>query len=101
MIRGTSAQVSGCSAVPLTRVAIGLRYPGRLPRSATTRREFVSSDPIAGDDEPWAAEDFLRPPDEEDFVAFFRSLTVALVVCLFVWLAIGGAAVYLYELFSG
>jgi hypothetical protein len=77
------------------------RYLIGQPTLPGIRRAPASGDPLAGEDEPWAEEDFLRPPDEEDFAAFFRSLTIALVVCLLVWLTIGGAVLQLYRLLSG
>lgn len=80
---------------------VGKHALGRHPVTTPSREEPACSDPLAGEDEPWAEEDFLRPPDGEDFVAFWRSLTIALVVCLLVWLVIGGAVIHLYRLVSG
>jgi hypothetical protein len=80
---------------------VGSHYASGGPSTTTTTEEPVTGDPLAGEDEPWAEEDFLRPPDEEDFAAFFRSLAVALVACLLAWLAIGGAVIQLYGLLNG
>jgi hypothetical protein len=45
-------------------------------------------DPLAGEDEPWADEDLIRAPDDEDFVRFVRSLWLATLLCLLFWFAL-------------
>jgi hypothetical protein len=40
----------------------------------------LALDPLAGEDEPWA--------DHEEFARFFRSLWLAMLLCLLFWLAL-------------
>jgi hypothetical protein len=79
--------VTGDAAAVLT-ARTHWRHAAPQPRDAE-----LEVDPLAGEDEPWADEDFLWTPDEEDYVRFFRTLWIALVLCLLFWLAVavGGA----------
>ena len=52
-----------------------------------TRDETVETDPLAGEDESWADEDFLWTPDGEDYPGFLRALWVALIVGAAWWIA--------------
>jgi hypothetical protein len=58
-------------------------------------RDAVEADPLAGEDEPWAEEDALRPPDEEDYVEFLRRVWVAVFACAVFWVTIVAGAVQL------
>lgn len=56
------------------------------PRTAGPQHDRFESDPLAGEDEPWA-EDFLRSSDEEDYISFLRTLWVAILASALFWAA--------------
>jgi hypothetical protein len=70
---------------------------GSAPR-ASARDAGLDLDPLAGEDEPWADEDFLWIPDEEDHAGFFRTFWIALVLCVLVWLAVALVGAKLFGL---
>jgi hypothetical protein len=75
------------------RRAGSLRTTGTPPLAPPPQREPTELDPLAGEDEPWAAEDFFWTPDAEDYFRFLRSLWVAIFACALLWVAIAlGAA---------
>lgn len=75
------------------RRAGSLWTTGTPPLAPPPHRDALDADPLAGEDEPWAPEDFLRPRDEEDYVGFLRTLWVAIFMCALFWLVVAlGAA---------
>lgn len=58
-----------------------------------SQREQADADPLAGEDEAWAPEDFLLTPDEEDYFGFLRTLWLAVLASAVFWifLALGAA----------
>jgi hypothetical protein len=71
------------------------RSPHVAPRP---RDERLDLDPLAGEDELWAVEDFLWTPDDEDYVGFFRALWIAVVLCVLFWIALALSGVELFRL---
>jgi hypothetical protein len=76
----------------------GGRRAGSLltPRTNTpppAPHSVSGADPLAGEDEPWAEEDFLWTPDDDEYVGFLRALWLAVFACALFWVAIAiGAA---------
>jgi hypothetical protein len=62
-------------------------------RLAPHVQDELEHDPLAGEDELWAEEDFLLAPDAEDYVKFLRTLWVALLACAVFWVTIAVGAV--------
>jgi hypothetical protein len=58
--------------------------------STTTyrQRETVELDPLAGEDELWAEEDFLYGPDEDEYVGFLRMLWLSVLACALFWVVV-------------
>lgn len=65
-----------------------------LPAPPPRHERAADADPLAGEDEPWAPEDFgLLTPDEEDYFGLLRTLSLAVLVSAAFWalLALGAA----------
>jgi hypothetical protein len=45
-------------------------------------------DPLAGEDELWAAEDVLWTPGEENYIRFLRSLFIVVLCSLLFWILV-------------
>ena len=75
------------------RRAGSLWTTGTSPLAPPTHDEALDLDPLAGEDELWAEEDFLMTPDEEDYFGFLRTLWLAVLACAAFWilLALGAA----------
>jgi hypothetical protein len=92
-LRGIGAGVRGRRVVTARS-----RSPHVTPE---TRPDALDLDPLAGEDEPWADEDFLRAPDREDYLGFLRTLWLAIVFCVLFWLALAVAGVQLFRFVAG
>lgn len=71
-----------------------------LPLAPLRRRERLELDPLAGEDELWTEEDFLRATDDEDYVAFLRTLWLAVLACTVFWIVVAFGAVQVLGLGS-
>ena len=63
---------------------------GRTQTPAVTPRTFRDRivERLAGEDEPWADEDFLLVPDAENYVRFLRTLWLAVLVGALFWVMV-------------
>lgn len=62
------------------------------PHRPATREPRLDPDPLAGDDEPWAPEDFATAPAPDDGRRFFVGLAFGLLFSALAWAAIAALA---------
>jgi hypothetical protein len=83
--RGDAQPAVDISRDPAAILA-ALAYRPRL--ALELRQDPVEVDPLAGEDELWADEDFLRTPDAENYVGFLRRLWLAIFACGLFWIMV-------------